>query len=334
MGRQAGKTRAPTIRVETPARIHFGLLSLRADAPRRFGGVGLMVGAPGFALGVEPLPGAADCVFSGPAADRAEEFASRFRRSLTPEQARRLPAFRLSVARDVPQHAGLGAGTQLGMAVSAALSRLAGLPPQSPAELAGRVGRGLRSAVGLHGFAVGGLLTEGGKRRPQDVSPLISRLDFPPDWPVVLTIPPGLTGLSGRDEVAAFRDLPDFPEPAGDRLCALVLLGLLPSAADGDLPAFSEALFELQQKVGEHFRPAQGGIYAHPLLEEIVAFLRAAGVAGVGQSSWGPTLYAVCGDDDHARHTAGLLVRRFGPACGEPLITRAANTGARITAAE
>src|SRR5205823_6018839 len=82
---------------------------------------------------------------------------------------------------------------------------------------------------------------------------------------------------------------PSISEPLTDRLCRLVLLGLLPAVVERNLNDFGEALAELQQLVGRCFASAQGGIYARPELDLIVAELRSQGLQGVGQSSWGPT---------------------------------------------
>ena len=67
----------------------------------------------------------------------------------------------------------------------------------SAVRLAELVGRGERSAIGTHGFAQGGLLVEGGKAAGESVSPLVSRLELPADWALVLLIDRGQRGLSG-----------------------------------------------------------------------------------------------------------------------------------------
>ena len=58
----------------------------------------------------------------------------------------------------------------------------AGRPVQSPAAAgaAALAGRGRRSGIGLHGFAHGGLIVDGGRRSDDALPPLIARLDRPP----------------------------------------------------------------------------------------------------------------------------------------------------------
>jgi beta-RFAP synthase len=237
------------------------------------------------------------------------------------------------VERAAPEHAGLGSGTQLGLAVGRALAACWGLDCD-PAALARRVGRGARSALGAHGFAHGGLLVESGKRSADRLAPLVARLPFPEAWRVVLVLPGegGAAGLHGGREAEAFARLADLPAAAGqtDALCRLVLLGLLPALAERDAAAFGEALYEFNVRAGEAFAPVQGGVYADPRAAEVVAFVRREGVPGVGQSSWGPTLFAVTADAERAAHLAVRLRDRFALAEPAVLVTPACNHGATL----
>jgi beta-RFAP synthase len=328
------------VRVRTGSRLHFGLLAMHPDLPRRFGGAGLMVDEPGVELVLEPAPrrgaGASGCFeptaddVTGPCAARVADFAGRFCAEVRSRDRAAVTPFRIRVGRAAPEHAGLGTGTQLGLATAAAIARHAGLDRLTVAELAARVGRGLRSAVGLHGFAHGGLLVEGGKRAGEAVSPLVARVAFPADWRIVLIIPRALRGLHGAPEEQAFAGLPAVPVATTQRLCAVALLQLLPAAVEGRLDEFGEALYELQQTVGASFKPAQGGVYADPSLAQMAAFLRGRGIRGVGQSSWGPAIYAVTAGRPDACAAADAVRRRFGLTADEVLITGALNRGAVV----
>ena len=94
-----------------------------------------------------------------------------------------------------------------------------------------------------------------------------------------------------------------------DALCRLVLLGMLPALAETDLESFGDCLYDFDARAGKAFAEVQGGVYSGPLVAECVAFLRSQGVHGVGQSSWGPTVFAVVGDEDRAAD----LLRRLAP---------------------
>jgi beta-RFAP synthase len=199
--------------------------------------------------------------------------------------------------------------------------------------LARHVGRGLRSALGVHGFERGGFLVEGGKRSADELSPLVAHAAFPEDWRAVLVLPPRGVGLHGPGERAAFDRLAQLPPPRRqtEALCRLVLLGLLPALAERDLTAFGEALYEFNARSGELFAPVQGGLYATPLVAETVAFVRGLGVRGVGQSSWGPAVFAVVEDESRAPDVAHRVRGRFGAGGTEAFVTRACNRGAIIS---
>src|SRR5207245_9590236 len=111
--------------VEALARLHFGVLDLRGDLGRRFGGVGAAVPSPSLLLEARPAP---TLSAEGPDADRALEFARRFagHHGLTAADA----AVHLVVHRAIPAHSGLGSGTQLALAVARALAELRGIPTE------------------------------------------------------------------------------------------------------------------------------------------------------------------------------------------------------------
>ncbi|NIQ97304.1 MAG: GHMP kinase, partial [Desulfuromonadales bacterium] len=75
----------------------------------------------------------------------------------------------------------------------------------------------------------------------------------------------------------------------------------LPALVERDFSRFSRAVAELQRAVGDHFAPFQGGRYASPVIAEVLAWLAAEGVEGRGQSSWGPTGFALLPSEDDCR---------------------------------
>jgi len=153
---------APRVFVEAPARLHFGVLDLRGDLGRRFGGIGAAVPAPSLLLEARP---AAELKAEGPDAARALEFARRFARHHGLDLR-----LHFCLHRSIPTHAGLGSGTQLALAVARASAELSGLPTDVPA-LARAVDRGRRSGVGTWTFAYGGFVLEGGREGRGSRSP-------------------------------------------------------------------------------------------------------------------------------------------------------------------
>lgn len=352
------------ISVQAFGRLHFGLLSPEGDeSGRAFGGVGLMMSQPDLCLHAEPSE---FWSAEGPSAERALTFARRFEENSSREENSSLfPPHRLRIQRTLPAHSGLGSGTQLALSVAKALALSWQLRCDLP-TLARRVGRGLRSALGIHGFEQGGFMVESGKRPltlpsppgggegetkvpsppgegegrvREAVSPLVARQPFPELWRLVLAVPTGSSsissgaaGLHGLSEVAAFAQLkPGLDARARtDSLCRLVLLGILPALGERDVEAFGSALYEFNVRVGEAFAPVQGGLYASSFVAEMVAFLRGLGIAGVAQSSWGPAVVAVVGDDERAERVAASLRRRFALSESEVWVSAACNHGARV----
>ncbi len=226
---------------------------------------------------------------------------------------------------------GLGVGTQLSLAVARAVLELAGVTDAPVEKLARLTGRGGRSGIGLHGFAHGGLIVDGGHRRPTEFPPLVARLPFPEDWSILVVQPDGQLGLHGLEERRAFENLPPIAPSETDALCRLVLLELLPAVVERDLAAFGAALGEIQARVGACFASAQGGVFRSPRAASIAHELGRLGFAGVGQSSWGPTLY---GFTDLAPAETGSsierLCRQFDLSRSSVFVTQATNSGATV----
>lgn len=288
------------VRVIAPSRLHFGLWSIGGEG-RQFGGVGAMIDPPALELSIE---GTAELVSTGAHARRTIEFARRWARF----HGRDLPTCRIAVQKAIPEHAGLGSGTQHALSVAAGLNAFCGLPCQTPQELALSVGRGLRSAVGTYGFVFGGLIVEQGKLPAEPISPLDCRIDLPHDWRFVLVRPRGLTGLAGEDEADAFQSLPPVPSSITDELVSIVRDRLVPAAALGHFHEFAESLHDYGRLSGQCFAARQGGPYNGPALTALVAQIQSLGYPGVGQSSWGPTIFVVT----DSRPSAARLTEQLG----------------------
>jgi beta-RFAP synthase len=224
----------------------------------------------------------------GQDADRAAAFARRFL-----DHYAIAGGARLRVHRSLPPHAGLGSGTQLALSVARALAELYGIDAET-STLARVTGRAQRSAIGTWTFAGGGLVVEGGRQAGSDAAgPLIARLPFPKTWRCIVVVPQGPPGISGADEADAFSRLPKPSEHDVARVSHLVLMALLPAVADGDIDQFGRTLSEIQEITGRWFAPAQGGTFAPGPGRALVRQLAEWGAAGVGQSSWGPTVYGI-----------------------------------------
>ena len=317
-----------TVEVLAPSRLHFGMISLEPWCGRRYGGVGAMIQTPGLRLTIREAQGL-EAV--GPMSRRTLRAARLAWNNdpACPDPAGEPPC-RIEVHEAPPQHVGLGTGTQLAMAVAAGLNAFFDRPALDAATLARRVGRGQRSAIGLYGFFQGGLLFEGGKTPSEEVSPLVARVELPEAWRFVLVRPRGPRGLSGVAEQRAFAELPVVPVERTTALGRLAAEVLLPAAAAGRFEEFSESLYRFGYEAGLSFAGRQGGAFAGPRLTALVQAIRDLGVRGVGQSSWGPTLFALLPSADAAAELLLRLPRTSCPGDLELAVTVSANRGASI----
>jgi predicted sugar kinase len=107
---------------------------------------------------------------------------------------------------------------------------------------------------------------------------------------------------------------------------------LLPGIADADLAAVGPAIGEIQREVGDYFAPAQQGRFTSPAVSAVLAWLEGEGITGVGQSSWGPTGFAILPDADTAATLCREAQARFGRrhASLRFMVTRGRNRGAEI----
>lgn len=281
--------------VSAPGRLHLGFLDPAGSLGRPFGSLGLVI--DGFETVVElawlPATAQADEVVAltrEAAAEtaRAQQHLVQLRRS-----SGRPGFFRLRLREVLPSHAGFGSGTQLALAIGRAWALCHGLAVDSP-TLAQWLGRGLRSGIGIAGFDQGGLLLDGGPGSAGRPAPLLARTELPADWRVLVVQDIAHQGLSGAGERRALAALAPLPQAHAADICHQVLMRVLPGAALGDFAAFAAGVSHIQALLGAHFAPAQQhSAYTSPAVGQAVQALQQAFGAGIGQSSWGPTGFAI-----------------------------------------
>jgi predicted sugar kinase len=89
-------------------------------------------------------------------------------------------------------------------------------------------------------------------------------------------------------------------ERVSQTLCRLVLMQVLPALVEQDCKLFGEAITTIQEIVGDHFADVQGGRFSSPRLIRVLPWLTGQGATGVGQSSWGPTGFALFANETEA----------------------------------
>jgi len=309
------------IRVTAPARLHLGFLDLNGDLGRRYGSIGLSIDRPATELAVARAD-------QHSATGHESERALALIRKFTGERPDN--GYAINITEAIPAHAGLGSGTQLALAIGAAVAALEGRE-LSAADIASLGERGARSGIGVEAFTSGGFIIDGGKGKTDRPPPVTLRCDFPAEWRVMLIFDRSNAGVSGEAEVSAFAGLPPFPESSAAHICHLVLMRLMPGLKEQDITAFGSALTEIQEIVGGHFASKQGGsAWTSKAVGNLALRMRELGATGIGQSSWGPTGFAFVDSQKAAERLYHSLYEEAKGVGLEILIAHGRNSGARI----
>ena len=308
--------------VKTPARLHMGLIDLNGNLGRIFGGLGVGINRPNVILEAQRSETLA---VTGEKTEQVKTLAKRFLETYNVKANASI-----NVKQAIPEHAGLGSGTQLALAVATALSKLFNVDA-SIQELAKAMGRGQRTSIGTTIFKQGGFVVDGGKSTSKNSFPApIFRQPFPQDWEFVVAIPNVKKGLAKNEEDAAFRAMPPMKAEDAGKMCRLTMMKLLPSLIERDIKSFGEALTQIQTVVGDYFAEVQGGTYSSLTATEGIALMQKLGAYGAGQSSWGPAFYGLT-QKEKAREIE-LKIKAFlkKSAGGQVFVAKANNRGAYI----
>ena len=300
----------------------MGFVDLHGGEGRRYGSLGLALDEPFTRVRLSPDSGV---VAEGPDAARAARYATSLAERFDLREG-----VRIDVEEAIPPHAGLGSGTQLALAVGTGLAKLFDLHVPT-VEIAAALDRGTRSGLGIGLFDHGGFVVDGGSAGDGVPPPVIARQPFPPEWRLLLVFDRSRQGPYGEAEIEKFAALLEFPEADAAELCRLVLMCALPGVVQTDLDAFGDAVGRVQARVGDHFAGVQGGRFASPGVSRVLEWLDSRGMKAVGQSSWGPTGFAVCPSAPAASRLKAEAEARFGPEFGlDFAVTCARNHGADV----
>jgi beta-RFAP synthase len=285
-----------SVRIETGSRLHFGLL----DTVDPFGGIGVMIERPLTEVVVSPsdrfVCDHQDQIRIREIVQRVAEFAE------LPE----LPKCHVEIKSRPQAHCGLGSGTQLALAVAEAVCRCLSIRCDPISIAAQMAMRGQRSAVGVHGYFRGGLIFESADE-PSAINSMRGRVELPGDWCVGLFRPSQvLQGVSGEFEREQFANL--LPAGAESRSAlSRIVSQILKAGKQGCFATFASAVQQYNYESGKLFEAVQGGPYNGPAVTRVVNELIDQGANGVGQSSWGPGVFAWCESQREAEALADSL---------------------------
>ncbi len=311
------------MRIITPSRLHFGFIDPVGRSGRIYGSMGVALSYPNWEL-----------VFS-----HAEEFAIYGEGSEVEDKVLEIVRkiedeygvnvrLKIEIVSAVPLHKGLGAGTQLSLAVTEGILKMLRLPGDR--ETVVKIsGRGKRSGVGIASYFDGGFNLDSGRKVGSSVLPLsIFHFNFPDNWKFLVVLPSLNLNIHGKVEDSKIGEVSD---EGAEKVSLLVLMNLLPSLIERDIAVFGESITSIQKMVGKMFLRPQGGVFAHPVCEALIDFMVENGAYGAGQSSWGPVVYGLVEE----KSSLGLKgkVKRYMQKIGvygDTWVVRVDNSGRRL----
>lgn len=307
-----------SVLVTAPARLHMGFLDLSGALGRHFGSIGIALNEPVTRLKISKY------LSKNIAHPRIEKYVSAFCQAFDVSEN-----VSVEILGEIPAHIGLGSGTQMALAVGAGLNALYDLN-LNVREIAAVMDRGLRSGIGIGIFEQGGLVVDGGRGENTITPPLLAHFDVPENWRFILVFDERGQGLHGQQEIQAFKNLPPFPRSEAERLSYLLLMQALPAIAEKDLVRFGDVITQLQRTVGEHFSPAQGGVFTSSNVAQAMDWLTKNGAVAIGQTSWGPTGFCLVENNNLAENLVQQARTLFAETPVKFQIVSARNHGGEV----
>jgi beta-ribofuranosylaminobenzene 5'-phosphate synthase len=325
--------------IKTPSRLHLTLIDLNGSIGRIDGGVGLTIQKPGLILHAKPQDSDIEIFFEDQ--NISEKLMKDYREKIENSATKMLEflkissGFEFTVKETYPAHSGLGSGTQISLAVGKIILKLNNMDMAAP-EIAKIVGRGGTSGIGVGAFDQGGFIIDGGHRiedkpdfLPSSASrappaPLIARYNFPKDWNMLLAIPNVPPGASGPKEVNIFQKYCPIPLAEVQNLSHILLMKMMPAVVEADIDSFGDSVNQIQTT---GFKKVELELQ-HPLINTLIDTMKSAGAAGVGMSSFGPTIYAIT--DTNTKEIEIAAKNTMKEVGGELITTKAQNSGAII----
>jgi len=283
-----------SVTVRTGMRLHLGFYRF-SDPPFEYGGLGLAVEEPSLSVtlvdeGESSLP------------EWVSDIVPRILRAagINDDVAVQVDGF-------VMRHVGLGTTTRVVLSLLKVSYLMRGAVMDLPLQ-AWRLGRGRISGVGVWSFMYGGLVVDGGRVPAMaKVPPLVSHTYPPSSWRAVIALP-----IVGNYAVSESREEPIMREPyvhPKQRELYAAVVRLVSAAHLGLFDEFASSVEKIQELTGEYFSKWQGDIYCCEQSRSLAEKMKSLGLRGVGQSSWGPTVYGFASTPHVAERVSNELIR-------------------------
>lgn len=328
--------------IETPSRLHVTLIDLNGKYGRIDGGVGITTENPRLVL--EARDGYDDIriEFANPDSELLTEETKNDYQSKILSATGKINEFlniegryHFKLKEMFPSHSGLGSGTQLSLAVAKLILQMNDQDLTAP-EIGEIVGRGGTSGIGVASFDQGGFIVDAGHRKtdkksflPSSASkasppPILARYDFPEDWNIIMVIPNVQRKVFGEGEVDIFQKYCPIPLEDVRELIHVLFMQMMPAVIEKDLDQFGQSI-DLVQNMG--FKKVELSLQ-NPFIKDLMNNLKSSGAAGVGMSSFGPTVYAVT--DTNSKKIYRTALNKMKDREGEIFRTKSQNSGAYL----
>ncbi len=308
-----------SIKIISPARLHFGFLNLGQNKKNSLGGIGLSINKFQTIIKVKKYH---KLVVEGDVSNKGYGYVKNFCK-----KNKIKPNFLVNIEKLTPEHIGLGSGTQLALSIGMAINKLNNLN-LSIIEIGRMLNRGIRSSVGLSNFVHGGFIIDLGIEN--NFFSNLSKINFPDKWKIILIIHERNKGIYGSKEIKAFTKLKKSTKNIFN-LQSLVLKETYPYLVEKNFNAFSESITKIQGYMGKYFNKIQGGKYSSKIVSKVINFSKETKIKGYGQTSWGPTGFILLSNKENAQKIKYRLEKKFAN-CNDLkfIICSGKNTGATI----
>jgi beta-ribofuranosylaminobenzene 5'-phosphate synthase len=267
--------------VETGSRLHAGFYYAGNEWNVNWGSAGFYIKDPSFVA--EFSHGNNEII--GP------DFISN--KVITISKLLNVEGYKVKVLSYIPEHVGLGSGTQIDLAIFNAFKRLFNLKVDK-SDLIKKLNIGIFSGIGYLLFYNGGFAADSGSPSKIEPKPLI-QIKIPEKWRFVYVIPELRRGLTFNEEENIMKN-PWNPSEGVKKLMSYGLLRLATGIIREDIEDTLEGLRMMQEGTGIYFSKIQGGQFREDVAKITSELWRSRMI--MAQSSWGPTLYTIARDNE------------------------------------
>ena len=250
--------------INSPARIHLGFLELNPHSKRVFGSLGLTISNFKTSIKIEESKN-----FKVNAKNKAKIFSIINKL----QENYNLKPCEISILETIPEHTGLGSGTQLSLNLGYALSKFSDLD-LSLQKIASILNRGKRSGVGIGSFKSGGFIIDGGKlKNSDDIPPIIFQAKWPKEWKIILLFDSSSKGIHGIKELQEFKKINKIKNNFSEKNCKSIVQNIMPSLLEKNFKDFCFGIQIIQNNTAKVFRKSQGGNYNSSKIEKIFDYI-------------------------------------------------------------